>query len=162
MTIYYDSIELFYADRGGERSPEADYGAYHDWDIGPWTQVYQSLPAYRRCRVAVVAHTGDVYAESSIGGHVALLGTVPHGPAGRVIPLGQCCTGCSKPIREPGDRCQCVQAWLHADHILEGWAHGGKPLTWFLACLGQEPDPLDGPHGSHRADGPASWLGIDL
>ena len=63
----YPTLAAFYADRGGEFSPEVDFGVHNRHPYEP----------YNRYRVSVVAATGDVYA---IGLHwpatVFLLGWV--------------------------------------------------------------------------------------
>lgn len=60
----------FYADRGGLRSGESDFGVWWTAENGRW-------PHYR---VSVVKDTGDVYAiKTGEDESVELLGTVPSG-----------------------------------------------------------------------------------
>lgn len=64
----WPTMQAFYADRGGLRSGETDYGVWW-WDGTP----AQGEPS----RVSWVHDTGDVYAIRQRSGVVRLLGTIP-------------------------------------------------------------------------------------
>ena len=68
----YDTLQDFYAARGGERSGETDFGLFH------YPEEDAAVPAWQRnhWRVSVVADTGDVYAQNLQRGTVRLLGTL--------------------------------------------------------------------------------------
>ncbi|MCY4652597.1 MAG: hypothetical protein OXC95_05470 [Dehalococcoidia bacterium] len=76
---FYENRKVFYAERGGEFSGEADYGAWHlddigierrrhpavrgtDVQVGVEDAVLYSASASGRYTVSVVKDTGDVYA----------------------------------------------------------------------------------------------------
>ena len=87
--IAFRGLTEFYEARGGERSPESDYG-FQDWDArihvdctGCITRPFHSCDMLRRLqevhvqlRVARVQHTGDLYAGSA--DTLWLLDTVPN------------------------------------------------------------------------------------
>jgi hypothetical protein len=66
----FESIDAFYAARGGKFSRECDYGVW-------WSDNPQGFPRYR---VSYVKDTGDVYAINQTTGRVEVLGTVEPDP----------------------------------------------------------------------------------
>ena len=108
--VEFPGMESFYAARGGERSPESDYGGYNTYDLGINPLNPRVRPLDLRYRVSYVDDTGDFYAVALVGGfaagaHVILLGSVG-----------------------PGH----VEKDVHA-HFGD-WAEGeglGRPLSWF-------------------------------
>lgn len=113
MMRKFANIDAFYAERGGERSGECDFGVWNYSDAEGCTR------RWPRFRVSVVHDTGDVYALNFASLTVLLLGTLP---AGRCEPHG---------LRR-GEGC----VYDVADELFAGWAdEGGKPLSWFVARL---------------------------
>ena len=100
----WPDINAFYAERGGRRSVEYDFGVHHHSDADA------HLPMYLRTRwrVSVVESTGDVYAVDANDRTVVLLGTFATRPPGRF----------AGPM----------------DAAFADWAGGdgpGRPLRWF-------------------------------
>lgn len=105
--ITYDSLDAFYAARGGAFSGEADYGSW-------WLDEAQPLRG-PRYRVSVVHDTGDVYAINFWSQTIELLATLtPH----------EC--------RPNGLKHAATCAYTRADQLLDGWAAetASKPLSW--------------------------------
>ena len=140
----YASTREFYADRGGERSGESDFGCWHYDDCGLFSRVlgdgvesravrvgedeFIVINAGRnnRIRVAVVDETGDVYAlQFGIGEErVVLLGNL-----GIKSPPGRKRDG----ILDRGP------VYDMAEEIFDGWAtpeNGpGQKISWFIERL---------------------------
>ena len=93
--LKYRSKAVFYADRGGEFSGEADYGVWHIDDLGIEGDVngdshgasseiqvggesftVLNAASAGRYTVSVVENTGDVYTWRTDEGDVALLGNI--------------------------------------------------------------------------------------
>ena len=77
----FSRLTEFYEARGGEPSPESDYG-FQNWDArihvgctGCITRPFHSCDMLRRLREVHVQHTGDLYAGSA--NTLWLLDTVP-------------------------------------------------------------------------------------
>jgi hypothetical protein len=107
--IYHPSIEAFYAERGGERSGESDFGVM-------WTEERKRFPAFR---VSVVHDTGDVYAINMSVGEVELLATLEHTKL------------CANLRNFAHDAELC--AYAHAERALDGWAetiHREGSIEW--------------------------------
>ncbi len=106
----YPSIDAFYADRGGERSGESDFGC--------WWTARGGLSRGPFFRVSVVHETGDLYAINLTTGEVELLGSWGADPN---------CTG------RLGLRHTEACAYSVADRVLDGWAYrekSGMSLAW--------------------------------
>jgi len=106
---YFSSMEAFYAERGGARSGESDFGCW-------W---YDGEQAWSGCwRVSAVADTGDVYAvKDRVGGR-----DPDEAPAGVVLLLGN--LGGPDPVYE------------RAYAVLAGWEEivgKAESLSWALA-----------------------------
>lgn len=110
MSGRYDSIDEFYAARGGARSGESDCGVM--WHRGHTT--------YPNFRVSVVHDTGDLYAFNQTTHAVKVLATLEHSG------------GCDpRTMRYPHDSDLC--AYAIAENWLDGWAdHISDPdsLGW--------------------------------
>ena len=142
---HYRPDEEFYADRGGARSGESDFGMWHHDDIGLFsTPVDMAIRGEtmqigedelmviiaernNRIRVSVVDETGDVYAvQYGIGdGRACLLGNL-----GVKTPR----TRKRENIRDIGP------TYEKAESVFEGWASGedgkpGKGMSWFINRL---------------------------
>lgn len=116
---HYTDIEAFYADRGGEWSPECDFGGFH------YLEAEAKLPRYRRerWRVSVVAVNGDVYAKASRTGEVRLLGRLADGPYGHLDERGRVV------IRSRDSK---ARAYVDADLAFADWAQVvGRSVEWF-------------------------------
>ncbi len=142
---HYRSDEEFYADRGGARSGESDFGMWHHDDIGLFSTpgdmairgetvqvsddefIVISAARNNRIRVSVVDETGDVYAvQYGIGnGRACLLGNL-----GVKTPRARK----RESIRDIGP------TYEKAESAFEGWARSedGKPckgMSWFIERL---------------------------
>ena len=109
--IEFSDLDGFYAARGGERSPEFDYGCHNVDDLGVNPVDPRPQPSWLRYRVSYVGQTGDFYAIALVGGLMA---------EGRVILLGSLGAGH-------------VEKDVYA-HFAD-WAEGeglGRPLNWFI------------------------------
>ncbi len=136
--IIYETVQEFYADRGGEHSPECDYGVWNKDDMllfsaGPHRVRPQdiggglvtfSAASGNRLRVSVVQESGDVYAAEAHGKRVALLGNV----------------GLSEPNWGEKSFSDRSEVYERADKVFEGWATDddrslGRPVSWFVERL---------------------------
>ena len=137
--IIYESVNEFYAERGGAYSPESQHGVWNKDDMllfssGPHqvspTEVLGgmavsfSAASANRVRVSVVQETGDVYAAEQPGPRVALLGNV----------------GIAEPDWQEHPVAQRSAVFERADEILNGYATDedgtlGRPLSWYVEML---------------------------
>lgn len=111
MSQSYPNIEAFYAERGGARSGELDFGA---WWVGERRGLPSRWPHYR---VSLVHDTGDVYAISFDDRQVLLLANLEGVP----------CDGGLN--HEWG----CV--YHRAEGLLAGWAEKQRDLSWIREQL---------------------------
>ena len=129
---HYRNVDAFYADRGGEHSPECDFGGGH------FTEPEGRLPRHlrERWRVSVVAVTGDVYAEAvwtrerRLFGRVRLLGRLAGGPYGHIE------QGRVVVVRSAIRSRDKARAFVDADRAFADWAQAdGRTLEWFVKRL---------------------------
>ena len=137
----YASIREFYADRGGERSGESDFGCWHYDDhglfgpalgddvereklqVGDDEFIVINAGRNNRIRVSVVDETGDVYAlQFGIGEErVALLGNL-----GIKNPPGE----------QRNDLMDRGPVYDLAEEVFDGWATSGaglgQKISWFI------------------------------
>jgi hypothetical protein len=112
--LRFDSLDAFYARRGGRHSGEADYGVF-------WHRGYTTYPNFR---VSVVHDTGDVYALNLTTNAVEVLGTLDH------VNL------CANLRNGAHDAELC--AYPIAERLFEGWTdhiHESNSLAWIRARL---------------------------
>lgn len=142
---HYRSDEEFYADRGGARSGECDFGMWHHDDIGLFSTPVDiairgetvevsddefmviTAASNNRIRVSVVDETGDVYAvQYGIGkGRACLLGN---------LAVKTPRTRKRESIRYRGP------TYEKAEAVFEGWSKSengqpGKGMSWFVNRL---------------------------
>lgn len=106
----FTNKDEFYAERGGARSGESDFGVH-------WRSGASHFESYL---IAVVHDTGDVYAEKSREGTVILLTTLPFGCAMKGL------------FHKDKDRCP----YEIGEQRFAGWAQiCGQPnsFEWFKA-----------------------------
>lgn len=116
---WFPTLKEFYRHRGGEWSPESDYGRFN-WLDGELPECRNCLTNPSNChdhrlRVSHVHDTGDVYAvphadQSGDGGAVLV---------GRFDKTGK-------------------EGRLQANEAFENWARGetlGRPLSWFSDAI---------------------------
>jgi hypothetical protein len=109
----YHNTAAFYAERGGERSPECDFGVW-------WSYEGRPFPRYR---VSVVHSTGDIYA-------------VELGHSPKVILLAELGgTDCSDLRNHESSSC----VYREVERILSGWSDpdvSHHSLAWVISRLG--------------------------
>lgn len=116
----FDGMLEFFDARGGQLSPESDFGVHWAFD---------ERTAFPRWRVSVVHDTGDVYAiQQSSAARVELLAEgLPHGCQPTIIGLTGSAAHGSMTVEHVTNSC----AYRAADFLLAGYAEEGtRLLSW--------------------------------